>query len=221
MMTLANPFIPTHIHPSIPLSELSPSSPADCPVCDKDQSNRGEDLLACLIDYNAVSMHCYTILPRGCYKSSTNIAKITFRRPDLPHDAYISRVPPCLNISVRPPLPSMSELLASLRNTADQTALHNHANVPVVVTSIIYFIEAALPINLSLRQHFLNINLASLREWKDQHVFLLLLPIPVLSLRLPLITLVNRCLSPFMLPLYPHPSFMLSMVYHPELLYNF
>lgn len=56
--------------------ELSPS-PADSHVYEKVWSHCGDDLLACLMGYDAVSVQFYTTPPWGCRKS-TIIAKITF-----------------------------------------------------------------------------------------------------------------------------------------------
>ena len=64
-------------------------SPENCPIYDKDWSDCGEDLLACLTDYDATTVQCYSIPPRGHRKKPTNIAKITFRRHDLPFNVYI------------------------------------------------------------------------------------------------------------------------------------
>lgn len=49
----------------------------------------GNDLLACLIDCDAVSVQCYFLPPKGRRKYNINIGKITFRRHNLPHEVYI------------------------------------------------------------------------------------------------------------------------------------
>lgn len=76
MTSLANPFLPSLISPSVRYPELSPS-PADSHVYEKVWSHCGDDLFACLVGYDAASVHFYTTPPWGCRKS-TIIAKITF-----------------------------------------------------------------------------------------------------------------------------------------------
>ncbi|XP_037774130.1 transcription initiation factor TFIID subunit 12b-like [Penaeus monodon] len=82
--------IPAEPHPTLNTCIRTVSiSPTNCPVYDKKWSDCKEDLLACFMDYHAVSVQCYITPPRNPYKNTTNIAKITFRRQDLPFNFYI------------------------------------------------------------------------------------------------------------------------------------
>ena len=64
-------------------------SSMDCPVYDKQWSDCADDLLPVLEPYNAVRVQCYTLPPRGRRTRPVNIAKIFFRRHDLPDSINI------------------------------------------------------------------------------------------------------------------------------------
>jgi len=60
------------------LAHYSSISETDCPFYDN-------DLLACLVDYDTVAVHCYAIPHTGQHKLYTNIAKISIHTQVLPH----------------------------------------------------------------------------------------------------------------------------------------
>ena len=79
-------------------------SPQDCPIDDKVWSDCHTDLLNLLSEYDAVNVRCYTLFPRGRQENPTNVARISFKRHELPTHVYIGGVmlpiwpyvpPPC------------------------------------------------------------------------------------------------------------------------------
>nr|XP_027238655.1 uncharacterized protein LOC113829645 [Penaeus vannamei] len=84
--------IPVLPHPTLNTCTGTVALSVECPVYEKDWTDCENDLLGCLTEYDAESVQCYSIPPRGNRKSSINIAKITFRRHYLPHKVYIGGV---------------------------------------------------------------------------------------------------------------------------------
>ncbi|KAG0716149.1 hypothetical protein GWK47_010357 [Chionoecetes opilio] len=98
-----NPF---DIMPDIALNTCTGTvsiPPRSCPVDDTEWSECADVLLDLLAEnYDAVAVYCYTIPPRGCRKSPTNIVKVTFKRQDLPDRIYVAGV----HYSVKPYRPT-------------------------------------------------------------------------------------------------------------------
>ena len=78
-------------------------SPQDCPIDDKACSDCHTDLLDLLSEYDAVSVRCYTLSPRGRQKIPTNVARIIFQRHDPPTHVYVGGVLRPLRPYVLPP----------------------------------------------------------------------------------------------------------------------
>lgn len=128
-------------------------------------------------------IQCYTNIPRGCRKSSTNIAKITLHRHD-PIYTVISTSSLSKLLTSGLPCQTLPSFYVPNLSMIDQTALHSLTHVLFVVAHIMYIIGAALPICLSLKRQLSASNLSLLyarpgRKHVDK-VFLVL-PIPVVS----------------------------------------
>ncbi|KAG0712261.1 Large neutral amino acids transporter small subunit 2 [Chionoecetes opilio] len=98
-----NPF---DIMPDIALNTCTGTvsiPPRSCPVDDTEWSECADVLLDLLTEvYDAVAVYCYTIPPRGHRRSPTNIAKVTFKKQDLPDSIYVAGV----HCSVKPYRPT-------------------------------------------------------------------------------------------------------------------
>lgn len=124
---------PIHAHSSLNTCTITVSiSLADNPVYGKNWSDWEEDLLSCSVGYGAVSVQCYIIPPRGCCKFSIIIAKITFHKHDLPM-MFVLAESPSLSDHINSP-PQLYTFCVPNLVMIDQTALHNHAYVSIVVT---------------------------------------------------------------------------------------
>ncbi|KAG0717693.1 hypothetical protein GWK47_000845 [Chionoecetes opilio] len=123
-----------------PALEQFPSPPCSCPVDDTEWSECADVLLDLLIeDYDAVAVYCYTIPPRGHRKSPTNIAKVTFKRQDLPDSIYVAGVHYSVNLTaLLHASASPAAVLATLPSTADPLpAAHFVLNLAMLVPRVL------------------------------------------------------------------------------------